>query len=149
MKFAQRIEEMKRIHWHMVWGLIDAKEAQGIKTISLASGNPDMPTPPAIVEAICGALRNPTFHRYPFSFQTKYGEAVASWYQDRFGVKLDPATEFRHLAGSQEGLGNLGLAVMEPGAVALVPDPAFGSYSRAALFAGGRAEIAYAVGARD
>jgi LL-diaminopimelate aminotransferase len=137
MKFARRIEEMKRIHWHMVRGLIDAKEAQGIKTISLASGNPDMPTPPAIVEAICGALRNPTFHRYPFSFQTKFGEAVASWYQDRFGVKLDPATEFRHLAGSQEGLGNLGLAVMEPGTVALVPAPAYDSYARATRFAGG------------
>jgi LL-diaminopimelate aminotransferase len=137
MKFAQRIEEMKSIHWHMVRKLISAKEAQGVKTISLASGNPDMPTPTPVVEAICGALHDPIYHRYPFSFQTKYGEAVASWYRRRFNVELDPATEIRHLAGSQEGLGNLGLAVMEPGAVALVPAPAYDSYARATRFAGG------------
>jgi LL-diaminopimelate aminotransferase len=141
MKFAQRIEEMKSIHWHMVRKLIGAKEAEGVKTISLASGNPDMPTPPAIVEAICGALKDPIYHRYPFSFQTKYSEAVAAWYRSRFDVELDPATEVCHLAGSQEGLGTLGLAVMEPGAVALLPAPAYDSYARATRFAGGEVHL--------
>jgi len=57
MKFSSRLQEMKRVHRHMVRKLINAKEAQGVKTISLASGNPDMPTPPAIVEALTGDQR--------------------------------------------------------------------------------------------
>ena len=137
MKFSSRLQEVKRVHWHMVRKLINAKEAQGIKTISLASGNPDLPTPPAIVEVACRALQDPTYHRYPFSFQTTYGKAVASWYQRRFSVELDPVTEVRHLAGSQEGIGNLGLTVLEPGTLALVPAPAYDSYTRATRFAGG------------
>ena len=119
MKFSNRLQEVKRVHWHMVRKLIDAKEAQGVKTISLASGNPDLPTPPAIVEAACQALRDPTCHRYPFSFQTRYCEAVASWYRDRFDVELNPATEVRPLAGSQEGIGNLALTVCAHGGVYL------------------------------
>jgi LL-diaminopimelate aminotransferase len=137
MRFARRLDEMKNIHWYKVRQLINKKRAQGVKTISLASGNPDMPTPPAVVNAICGALQDPTYHRYPFSFKTKYSEAIVGWYRNRFNVDLDPATEVRHLAGSQEGLGNLGMAVMEPGAVALVPAPAYDSYARATRFAGG------------
>jgi len=137
LKFARRIEEMKSVHWHMVKKLIGAKEAQGVKTISLASGNPDLPTPPAILEATCRALQDPAYHRYAFSFQTRYSEAVASWYRDRFDVELDPTTEVRHLAGSQEGIGNLGLTVMDPGTIALVPAPAYDSYARATRFAGG------------
>jgi LL-diaminopimelate aminotransferase len=137
MKFYSRLQEVKRVHWHMVRKLIDAKEAQGVKTISLASGNPDLPTPPAIVEAAREALGDPNYHRYPFSFQTKYGDAVASWYRDRFDVELNPLTEVRPLAGSQEGIGNLTLTVMEPGAVALIPAPAYDSYARITRFTGG------------
>ena len=141
MKFSSRLQEVKRVHWHMVRKLINAKEAQGVKTISLASGNPDLPTPPTIVEAACQALRDPTYHRDPFSFQTRYGEAVASWYRDRFDVELNPATEVRPLAGSQEGIGNLALTVMEPGAIALIPAPAYDSYARVTRFAGGEAYL--------
>ena len=137
MKFSKRTEEMKRVHWHMVRKLIMAKEAQGVKTISLASGNPDLPTPPAAVEAACEALQNPTYLRYPFSFQTVYSDAIASWYRTRFGVELDPVAEVRHLAGSQEGIGNLALSVMEPGAISLLPAPAYDSCARATRFAGG------------
>ena len=141
MRLAHRLQAQQDIHWFMVGRLIRAKEAEGVKTISLASGNPDMPTPPAVVEALQQAAMNPTYHRYPFSYQTEYRQAIATWYQRRFDVKLDPATEALPLAGSQEGLGNLGLAVMEPGAVALVPAPAYGSYARATRFAGGEAHL--------
>ena len=138
MKFAQRLQAQKNVHWVTVGQLIQAKEAEGVKTICLASGNPDLPTPPAVVTALRQAALDPTYHRYPFGFQTKLREAIATWYRRRFDVQLDPETEVQPLAGSQEGIGNLGLAVMEPGAVALVPDPAYGSYTRATEFAGGR-----------
>lgn len=138
MKFAHRLQAQKDIHWFTVGQLIQAKEAEGVKTISLSSGNPDLPTPPAVVTALRQAALDPTYHRYPFGFQTKLREAIAIWYRRRFDVQLDPETEVQPLAGSQEGIGNLGLAVMESGAVALVPNPAYGSYTRATEFAGGR-----------
>jgi LL-diaminopimelate aminotransferase len=137
MKLAQRLQEQKDIHWFTVGKLIRAKQAEGIRTISLASGNPDLPTPPAVVEALKDAASEPIYLRYPFSFQTELSQATAQWYRDRFEVELDPETEVFPQAGSQQAIGNLGLAVMEPGAVALVPDPAYGSYSRASRFAGG------------
>jgi LL-diaminopimelate aminotransferase len=124
-------------HWWTVGRLIRAKQAEGVTVISLASGDPDLPTPPAVVEALRKAVSDPTYHRYPFSFQTQLRAAIATWYRNRFGVQLDPDTEVFPLAGSQQGIGDLGLAVMEPGALALAPDPAYGSYSRASQFAGG------------
>ena len=138
MKFAHRLQEQKSIHWFTVGDLIRAKQAEGVKTISLASGNPDLPTPPQVVAALQQAALDPTFHRYPFSFRTRLQEAIATWYDRRFDVQLDPDTEVLPLAGSQQGIGDLGLAVMEPGAVALAPDPAYGSYARATRFAGGQ-----------
>jgi len=137
MKFAQRLEAQKGIHWWIVGKLIRAKEAEGVKVISLASGDPDLPTPPAVVEALRQAVSVPTYHRYPFSFRTELREAITTWYRNRFAVQLDPETEVFPLAGSQQGIGDLAMAVMEPGVLALVPDPAYGSYARASRFAGG------------
>jgi LL-diaminopimelate aminotransferase len=137
MKFAQRLEVQRSVHWATVGQLIRAKEAEGVKVISLSSGDPDLPTPPAVVETLREAILEPTYHRYPFSFQTELRLAIATWYRRRFGVELEPESEVLPLAGSQEGIGQLGLAVMEPGSLALVPDPAFGSYARATRFAGG------------
>jgi LL-diaminopimelate aminotransferase len=138
VKFAHRLQAQQSVHWFTVGELIRAKQAEGVKTISLASGNPDLPTPPAVVSALRQAVLDPTYHRYPFSFQTALQDAIAAWYDRRFGVQLDHENEVFPLAGSQQGIGNLGLAVMEPGAVALAPDPAYGSYARATHFAGGQ-----------
>jgi LL-diaminopimelate aminotransferase len=117
--------------------LVRAKQAEGVDVISLSSGNPDLPTPPDVVEALRQAALDPTYHRYPFSFRTELRQAIAAWYRRRFDVELDPEAEVHPLAGSQAGIGNLGLAVLEPGAVAVAPDPSYGSYARAAMFAGG------------
>jgi len=138
MKFAGRLQAQKSIHWFTVRRLIEAKEAEGVKVIRLGSGNPDLPAPPAVVEAMQRAALDATYHRYPFSFRTELCQAIATWYRRRFDVRLDPETQVCPLAGSQEGIGNLGLAAIEPGAVALVPDPAYGSYARATEFAGGQ-----------
>ena len=138
MKFAQRLQAQKSIHWFVARQLIEAKEAEGVKVIPLSSGNPDLPTPGGVVEVLRQAALNTAYHRYPFSFRTELRQAIAAWYGRRFGVELDPQTQVHPLAGSQEGIGNLGLAAMEPGAVALVTDPAYGSYARATEFAGGQ-----------
>lgn len=140
-KFASRIQAQSNVHWATVHQLIAAKAAQGFDVIQLSSGNPDTPTPRAIVETMREAILDPTYHRYPFSFQTDLNQAIASWYQNRFGVSLDPRSEVYSMAGSQQALGTLGLAVMEPGATAVMTDPAYGSYERATQFAGGDAYI--------
>ena len=108
----------------------------GRSIIQLSSGDPDIPTPPHIVETLRESIQDPTYHRYPFSFQTGLHEAVAHWYNGRFGVTLDPASEVRMFSGTQEGIGATGMALLEPGDIALITDPAYGSYSRATEFAG-------------
>ncbi len=142
MKFAQRLNSQKNIHWAMVRKLIAEKRARdGRSIIRLSSGDPDTPTPPHIVETLREAVQDPTYHRYPFSFQTDLHSAVAGWYADRFGVELNPTTEVRMGGGSQSLIGDVGLALLEPGTTALITDPAYGSYARSTQFAG--ADIHY------
>ena len=141
MRFAKRIKEQAGVHWATVHKLIAAKQAEGVDVIRLSSGDPDLPTPHTVVETLRESVLDPTYHRYPFSFRTDLFPAIAGWYQTRFGVMLDPATEVMALSGSQEGIGMLGLAVMEPGSTALVTDPAYGSYARATKFAGGNVHV--------
>lgn len=136
MKFAKRIESQKAAHWSTVHQLIAAKEAEGAPVIRLASGNPDMPTPQPIVETLRESILDPLYHRYPFTFRTEVLQAVASYYQTRFGATLDPENEVFIFQGSQAGIGDLGLALLEPGDIALITDPAYGSYQRATEFAG-------------
>jgi LL-diaminopimelate aminotransferase len=113
--------------------------ARGIDVISLGVGDPDRPTPPHIVEALVRAAQDPANHAYPSDEEKgmlKFREAVASWYGRRFGVTLDPASEVLALIGSKEGNHHLALGVLNPGDVAIIPDPGYPAYLASALFAG-------------
>jgi LL-diaminopimelate aminotransferase len=136
MKFAKRIDSQKAAHWATVHRLVAEKEAQGTPVIRLASGNPDLPTPPKIVETLRESILDPLYHRYPFTYRTHVHHAVATYYQNRFGVLLDPENEVTTFSGSQEGISDIGLALLEPGDIGLVTDPAYGSHARATEFAG-------------
>ena len=136
MKFAKRIDSQKAAHWATVHRLVAEKEAQGTPVIRLASGNPDLPTPPKIVETLRESILDPLYHRYPFTYRTDVHHAVATYYQNRFGVLLDPENEVTTFSGSQEGISDIGLALLEPGDIGLVTDPAYGSHARATEFAG-------------
>jgi LL-diaminopimelate aminotransferase len=136
MKFAKRIESQKAAHWATVHRLVAEKESQGTSVIRLASGNPDLPTPPEIVETLRESILEPVYHRYPFTYGTDIHNAVATYYQNRFGVSLDPEREVITFSGSQEGISDIGLALLEPGDIGLVTDPAYGSYALATEFAG-------------
>jgi LL-diaminopimelate aminotransferase len=121
---------------------IDRKKAEvmarGVNIIDLGVGDPDLPTPAHIIEALKKAADNPSHHRYPsYSGMNDFKEAVAQWYQERFGVELDPKTEVVSLIGSKEGIAHFPLAFINPGDVALVPTPAYPVYHIAILFAGG------------
>ncbi len=116
--------------------------ARGVDIIDLGVGDPDLPTPPNIIAALKKAADDPANHQYPsYSGMNDFKEAVAKWYQERFGVKLDPATEVVSLIGSKEGLAHFPLAFIDPGDVALIPTPAYPVYNTATIFAGGRSHF--------
>jgi LL-diaminopimelate aminotransferase len=113
--------------------------ARGIDVISLGVGDPDRPTPQHIIDALVRAAADPANHPYPPDEQKgmfAFREAVAVWYGRRFGVSLDPATEVLALIGSKEGNHHLALGVLNPGDVAIIPDPGYPAYLASALFAG-------------
>lgn len=111
---------------------------KGVDIISLGIGDPDLPTPPHIVEALARAAADPANHQYPsYEGMLAFRKAAADWYRSRFGVTLDPATEVLSLIGSKEGIGHFPLAFVNPGDVVLVPDPAYPVYQAGTIFSGG------------
>ncbi|GBC87354.1 LL-diaminopimelate aminotransferase [bacterium HR12] len=106
--------------------------------ISLGVGDPDLPTPPHIVEAMREAVRDPATHRYPsYVGSPDFRRAVAAFYARRFGVELDPDTQVMALIGSKEGIGHIAFAYLDPGDEALVPDPGYPVYGVSTRLAGG------------
>ncbi len=111
---------------------------KGVDIISLGIGDPDLPTPAHIVEALARAAADPANHQYPsYEGMPAFRAAAADWYRARFGVTLDPATEVLSLIGSKEGIGHFPLAFVNPGDVVLIPDPGYPVYQAGTIFAGG------------
>jgi LL-diaminopimelate aminotransferase len=112
-------------------------EAAGREVIDLSIGDPDLPTPPAILERIAEAGRDPANHRYPTSAGMAAARAeIAAWFEARYGVALDPRREIAILIGSKEGIGHFPLALLDPGDEAIVPDPGYPVYAAGTVFAG-------------
>ena len=113
------------------------KRAQGIDVISLGIGDPDRPTPEAVIEALGRAAVDPGTHQYPSNRgRPEFREAVAAFYERRFGVALDPETEVIPALGAKECIFNLNLAFLDPGDVALAADPGYPVYTGGPLLAG-------------
>jgi len=111
----------------------------GIDLIDLGVGDPDMPTPSNVIDALCEAARDPKNHRYPsYEGMIEFREAIVEWYKRRFGVSLDPEKEAMTLIGSKEGIAHIPFAFLDEGDVALVPDPAYTVYRVGCVLAGGR-----------
>jgi LL-diaminopimelate aminotransferase len=109
-----------------------------VDIIDLGVGDPDRPTPPHIIAALKKAADNQFNHQYPlYSGMNAFREVVAGWYARRHQVELDPATEICSLIGSKEGIAHFPLAVVNPGDVVLVPEPAYPVYNSGTLFSGG------------
>jgi len=145
MNIFEKAERLKKLPPYL-FKEIDRKKtevrAQGVDIIDLGIGDPDLPTPPHIIEALKKAAEDPANHRYPsYSGMGDFKEAVAKWYQERFGVELDPDTEVVSLIGSKEGIAHFPLAFVNPGDVALVPAPAYPVYHIATMFAGGESYL--------
>ncbi len=138
MRVAKRIESLPPYLFAKLDEKLEAKRAEGVDVISLGVGDPDLPTPPHIVEAMVEALRDPETHRYPSYYGTlEFRTAVADWYRRRFGVELDSRTEVITLIGSKEGLAHLAFALVDQGDEVLVSDPGYPVYGTSTLLAGG------------
>lgn len=112
--------------------------AKGKDVIDLGVGDPDLPTPSFIIDALSEAARDPKNHRYALDAgMPAFRETISKWFQGRFGVTLDPAKEILPLIGSKEGIAHFPLAVINPGDVSLIPDPGYPPYRSGTLFAGG------------
>jgi len=113
-------------------------KARGIDIISLGIGDPDMPTPDFIVEALHESAKKPVNHQYPsYVGLHSFRSAVSTWYKGRFGVDLDPESEVVSLIGSKEGIAHFPLAFVNPGDLVLVCTPNYPVYNVATSFAGG------------
>src|SRR5262249_11153468 len=116
--------------------------AAGKDVINLGVGDPDRPTPGFIVDAMSAAIHKPQHHRYPYDDGApEFKREVAAWFERRFGVRLDPAAEIISVIGTKEALGHLPLACLNPGDVALVPQPGYPVYTSATIFAGGEPSV--------
>ncbi len=110
----------------------------GSDVIDLGVGDPDLPTPPHIIDALRRAALDPANHRYALDLgMPVLRQAIAEWYARRFGVRLDPSTEVLPLIGSKEGIGHIPFAFVNPGDVVLVPDPGYPVYQATTILAGG------------
>ncbi len=140
MRLAHRVERLPPYLFAAISRKMAAKRAQGVDVISFGIGDPDLPTPDHVIDALREASRDPANHRYPETEGLpEFREAAARWYERRFGVRLDPAKEICSLIGSKEGIAHAALCFIDPGDVALVPDPAYPVYAIGTMFAGGGA----------
>jgi LL-diaminopimelate aminotransferase len=139
VRVAKRVEALPPYLFAELDKKLSAKRAEGVDVISLGVGDPDLPTPDHIVEAMREAVTDPSTHRYPSYYGgPEFRGAVAGWYARRFGVQLDPETEVMALIGSKEGIGHIAFAYIDPGDEALIPDPGYPVYGVSTRLAGGR-----------
>jgi LL-diaminopimelate aminotransferase len=102
---------------------------QGVDVIDVGAGDADFPPPPVAVEALARAVQDPAMSRYAFQLGLPaFREAAAAYMQRRFGVTVDPFKQLHPLLGSKEGIAHLAAAVLDPGDVAIVPEPGYAVY---------------------
>jgi LL-diaminopimelate aminotransferase len=139
MRPSSRLDQIPPYLFAQLERKIAEKRAAGIDVISLGIGDPDTPTYAPIVEAAQRAVADPSTHTYPTNRgRPEFREAVAAFYERRFGVTLDPESEVMAAIGAKECIFNLNLAFLDPGDVALASDPGYPVYTGGPLMAGGK-----------
>jgi len=138
IRCAERINKIPPYLFARIDKAIARKKAEGEEVINLGIGDPDLPTPRHIVQAMQRYVEDESTHRYPsYEGMAEFREAVAKWYKRRFGVKLNPENEVIALIGSKEGIAHLPLALLNPEELAIVPNPAYPVYRMGTILAGG------------
>ena len=139
MKLSKRTEKLPPYLFVEISRKIAEKKAKGEDVVSFGIGDPDFPTPAHIINRLCQEAQNPVNHRYPETVGlAELRQAIAGWYQKRFGVSLDADKEVLPLIGAKEGIAHMALCFLDPDDIALVPDPAYPPYSRGTILADGK-----------
>ncbi len=139
MEFAKRLDFLQA----NVFADMDRAKAKaraaGKDVIDLSLGSSDLATAPHVIEAISQSLQDPSTHGYLlFNGTQKFRQAAANWYEQKFGIAVDPETEVLPLIGSQEGTAHLPLAILNPGDYALLLDPGYPSHAGGVYLASGQ-----------
>jgi len=138
MKIARRVENLPPYLFVEISKKIAARKARGEEVISFGIGDPDIPTPNHIIEELCNTAHNQANHRYPESEGLpELRKAIAKWYEKRFGVTLDPEKEIVPVIGAKEGIAHIALCLIDPGDIALIPDPGYPVYAIGTSLCGG------------
>lgn len=138
MEEFHKIRRLPPYVFEQVNRLKASARARGADIIDLGMGNPDLPTPQAIVDKLCDVVRDPRTHRYSSSRGIPgLRRAQAAYYERRFGVKLDPETQVVATLGSKEGFANMAQAITAPGDVVLCPNPTYPIHAFGFIMSGG------------
>ena len=142
MKPSERLSRLPPYLFAELERKIREKKAAGVDVISLGIGDPDTPSPGFVVSGLCQAVADPDTHQYPSNRgRPELRDAVARFYERRFGVGLDPASEIVPALGAKECIFNLNLAFLDPGEAALAADPGYPVYTGGPLLAGADAVL--------
>ena len=137
MKTARRLDHLPVYHLASIPQKKRDLVARGVDVIDLGAGDADLAPPPRAVEALERAASTPAMHRYGFGLGLPaYREAVARFMDRRFALRFDPFTEIVPLIGSKEGIAHLAFGYLDPGDVAIVPEPGYAPYAGGAALAG-------------
>jgi len=137
MNFSARLGKLAPYPFVEISRIIAEKRAAGADVVTFGIGDPDLPTPTPIIDRLLSAAQHTPNHRYPETDGLpEMRRAIAYWYEQRFGVSLDPDTETLPLIGAKEGIGHAALCFLDPGDLALIPDPAYPVYAVGTMFAG-------------
>ena len=142
MKFSNRLDKLTPYPFVEISRIIAEKRAAGVDVVTFGIGDPDIPTPQPIIDRLLTASKDAPNHRYPETDGLPdLRRAIAHWYDQRFDVQLDPDKEVLPLIGAKEGIGHAALCFLDPGDLALVPDPAYPVYGVGTMFAGAESYV--------
>jgi LL-diaminopimelate aminotransferase len=142
MKRSKRLDRLPPYLFAELERKVREKKEAGIDVISLGIGDPDTPTPVPVIDALAAGAADPGTHRYPSNRgRSEFREAVARFYETRFGVRLDPDSEIVPALGAKECIFNLNLAFLDPDSVALAADPGYPVYTGGPLLSGSEAVL--------
>jgi LL-diaminopimelate aminotransferase len=137
MKRASRLLNIPPYHFARWATHVEATRQQGVDVIQLDAGNPDIPPSDEVIDTLCRSAHHPDYHGYPsYQGSPTLLEAIAGYYERRFGVSLDPQNQIVPFVGSKSGIILTALALLDPGDVALVPDPGYAPYANGTTLAG-------------
>ncbi|MCH5583990.1 pyridoxal phosphate-dependent aminotransferase [Shimazuella sp. AN120528] len=141
-QYADRLKALPKQFFAKLVTDVNHYVQTGKDVINLGQGNPDLPTPEHIIRSLQTAVTNPQFHKYsPFRGFSFLKEAIATYYQREYHVSLDPETEVAILFGGKVGLVEIAQCFLNPGDVALVPDPGYPDYWSGIAMSGAQMEM--------